>query len=96
MRLTKIVGFFILYALLAYLGVYIIQALEKPFSSALAVSYTDRNSSDITGIVCEGRRSNIKCIHTVYITAQEGKRVSKNGELARPLTAMRIYIGLFG
>jgi multidrug efflux pump subunit AcrA (membrane-fusion protein) len=80
---TKIVGFLFFIALLAYLGVYIIQALEKPFSTALAVSYTDRNSSDITGIVVRDEEVISSVSNTVYITAQEGKRVSKNGELAQ-------------
>lgn len=79
----KIVGLLFFLALLSYLIVYIIGALDKPLSTAMAVSYTVRDSADISGIVVRDEEVIYSVYNTVYISAQEGKRVSRGGELAQ-------------
>ncbi len=78
----KAVGFLFFIALLTYLAVYIVQALDNPFTTTLAVSYTVRESAELYGIVVRDEEILKSAYESVLVTAENGKMVSKGQELA--------------
>ncbi len=78
----KAVGFLFFIALLTYLAVYIVQALDDPFTTTLAVSYTVRESAELSGIVVRDEETLKSAYETVLVTAENGKMVSKGQEIA--------------
>ena len=78
----KIAGFLIFAAVLGYLAVYGIRMLENPYRTVQALNTTLRDSTRIRGIVARQEEVLYSVYNTVYITAEEGKRVSGGHEVA--------------
>ena len=78
----KIAGFLFFAAALAYLVIYILQAVNDPFRTAVAVPYTVRDSAAASGIVVRDEEVLYSVYNTVYISVDDGKRVTKNEEIA--------------
>ncbi|MBO4331329.1 MAG: hypothetical protein J5827_04560 [Oscillospiraceae bacterium] len=78
----KIAGFLFFAAALAYLVIYILQAVNEPFRTAVAVPYTVRDGAAASGIVIRDEEVLYSVYNTVYISAADGKRVTKNEEIA--------------
>lgn len=78
----KIAGFLFFAAALAYLVIYIIQAVNDPFRTAVAVPYTVRDSAEASGIVVRDEEVLYSVYNTIYISAGDGKRVTKDEEIA--------------
>lgn len=78
----KAAGFLFFAALVAYLGVYVVQSVEDPFKTVQAVSYTILESADADGIVVRDEEVLYSVYNTVYITAEEGKRVTRGAQVA--------------
>lgn len=84
----KAAGFLFFAAMLAYLAIYIIQAVNDPFRTVSAVTYTVRDSVNVSGIVIRDEEPLYSVYSTVYISAGEGKRVTKNDEIAVAFNSM--------
>jgi hypothetical protein len=69
-------------ALLTYLVVYIVQALDNPFAVEPAVVYAVRDSAELSGIIVRDEEVLRSLYNTVYISAPEGRMVSKGEVLA--------------
>lgn len=78
----KIAGSLIFLALLAWLGIYGYQALDNPYRTVRAVGYTVRDSAPVSGIVVRDESVLFSVYSSVYLTAEEGKRVSGGQTLA--------------
>lgn len=69
-------------AVLAYIGVYLYNSLENPFSTTTAVSHTIYDSADVEGILVRDEIPILTEYETVYVTAQEAKRLPNGGIIA--------------
>lgn len=78
----KIAGYLIFAALLAYLAVYAIQAMDAPVRTAFAVSDSLQDSARLRGIVAREEEVLYSVYSTVYISAREGLRVSGGSAVA--------------
>jgi hypothetical protein len=80
--IIKVVGLLFFTALLTYLVVYIVQALDNPFAVEPAVVYAVRDSAELSGIIVRDEEVLRSLYNTVYISAPEGRMVSKGEVLA--------------
>ena len=78
----KAAGFLIFAAVLAYLGVYGVRLMENPYRTVQALSTTLRDSTRIRGVIARQEEVLYSVYNTVYITAEEGKRVSGGSQVA--------------
>ncbi len=72
----KVAGILIIAAVLGYLAVYGLRMAENPYRTVQALSTTLRDSTRIRGIIARQEEVLYSVYNTVYITAEEGKRVS--------------------
>ena len=72
----KLAGFLIFAAVLVYLAVYGIRLMENPYRTVQALNTTLRDSAHIRGMVVRQEEVLNSVYNTVYITAEEGRRVS--------------------
>ena len=72
----KAAGFLIFAAVLVYLAVYGFRLMENPYRTVQALNTTLRDSAHIRGMVVRQEETLNSVYNTVYITAEEGKRVS--------------------
>lgn len=78
----KAAGFLFFAALVAYLAVYVAQSVEDPLKTVQAVSYTILESADADGIVVRDEEVLYSVYDTVYVTADDGRRVTKGTQVA--------------
>lgn len=78
----KLAGALIFLAVLVYLAVYGLRLLENPYRTVQALNTTMRDSAHIRGMVVRQEEVLTSVYNTVYITAEEGKRVSGGDVLA--------------
>lgn len=78
----KLAGLLIFAAVLVYLAVYGVRLLDNPFRTVQALNTTRRDSAHIRGLVVRQEETLNSVYNTVYITAEEGKRVSGGDEVA--------------
>ena len=78
----KIAGFLVFAAVLGYLAVYGLRLMDDPYRTVQALSTTLRDSVKIRGIVVREEEVLYSVYNTVYITAEEGKRVSGGAAVA--------------
>ena len=78
----KLAGALIFLAVLVYLAVYGLRLLENPYRTVQALNTTMRDSAHIRGMVVRQEEVLTSVYNTVYITAEEGKRVSGGDMLA--------------
>ncbi len=78
----KVAGFLIFAAALVYLAVYGLRLLENPYRTVQALNTTLRDSAHIRGMVVRQEEVITSVYNTVYITAEEGRRVSGGDALA--------------
>ena len=78
----KLAGFLIFAAVLVYLAVYGIRMLENPYRTVQALNTTLRDSAHIRGMVVRQEEVMNSAYNTVYITAEEGRRVSGGDAVA--------------
>lgn len=80
--LTKIISLLLFFAMLAYMGVYLIRSAGAPIRTAPAVRATVTDSADANGIVV--REETVITSSDTYVdcTAGDGQRVSAGTELA--------------
>ena len=78
----KVAGFLIFAAVLVYLAIYALRMLENPYRTVQALNTTLRDSAHIRGMVVRQEEVITSVYNTVYITAEEGRRVSGGDALA--------------
>ncbi len=78
----KVVGFLVFAAVVVYLAVYGIRMLENPYRTVQALNTTLRDSTHIRGMVVRQEEVLSSVYNTVYITAEDGKRVSGGDAVA--------------
>ena len=78
----KVAGFLIFAAVLVYLAIYGLRLLENPYRTVQALNTTLRDSAHTRGMVVRQEEVLTSVYNTVYITAEEGKRVSGGDGLA--------------
>lgn len=78
----KVVTALFFIAVLAYIGVYFYNSIENPFSVTAAVSHTVYDSIDAMGILIREEIPITTDYETVYVTAEEAKRLPNNGVVA--------------
>lgn len=69
-------------AVLAYIGVYVYNSIENPFSTTTAVLHTIYDGADVEGILVRDEISVSTEYETVYVVAEEAKRLPNNGVIA--------------
>ena len=79
MRIVPIVVFA---AIVVYLAVYIIRAVDDPFTTATATLYTVYDSTETRGVAVRDEEWLIYPGGMVSITAEDGARVAAGGEIA--------------
>ena len=78
----KAAGFLIFAAVAVYLAVYVVRLLENPYRTVQALNTTLRDSAHIRGMVVRQEEVLNSVYNTVYITAEDGKRVSGGDQVA--------------
>ena len=78
-------------AVLAYIGVYLYNSIENPFTTTTAVSHTIYDSTDVEGILVRDEIPIRTEYETVYVAAQEAKRLSNNGIIAYTYSSQRDF-----
>ena len=78
----KIAGALIFLAVAVYLAVYGARLMENPYRTVQALSTTLRDSTRIRGVVARQEEVLYSVYNTVYITAEEGRRVSGGSTVA--------------
>ncbi len=78
----KAAGVLIFLAVAVYIAVYGARLLENPYRTVQALSTTLRDSTRIRGVVARQDEVLYSVYNTVYITAEEGKRVSGGSTVA--------------
>ena len=78
----KAAGFLIFAAVLVYLAVYAVRLMENPYRTVQALNTTLRDSVHIRGMVVRQEEVLNSAYNTVYITAEDGKRVSGGDAVA--------------
>lgn len=79
--LLKIVGGAFFTAVVAYFAFYVFSSLNEPYQTVSAVEYEVRDSVGLSGIVVREEEPLLTYYETVYILADNGKRVAKGGEV---------------
>lgn len=80
--IMRIVPLAVFAAIAVYLAVYIIRAVDDPFTTATATLYTVRDSTETRGIAVREEEWLIYSGGMVSITAEDGARVAAGGEIA--------------
>lgn len=80
--IMRIVPLIVFAAIIVYLAVYIVRALDNPFTTATATLYTVYDSVPTRGVVVRDEEWLIYSGGMVSITAEDGARVSAGGEIA--------------
>ena len=80
--IMRIVPLAVFAAIVVYLGVYIVRAVDDPFSTATATLYTVYDSVETRGIVVREEECIIYPGGMVSISADDGSRVAVGGEIA--------------
>ncbi len=78
----KAAGLLIFLAVAVYIAVYGVRLMENPYRTVQALSTTLRDSTRIRGVVARQDEVLYSVYNTVYITAEEGKRVSGGSTVA--------------
>lgn len=78
----KAAGVLIFAAVAVYLAVYAVRLMENPYRTVQALSTTLRDSTRIRGVVARQEEVLYSVYNTVYITAEEGRRVSGGAAIA--------------
>ena len=78
----KLAGILIFAAVVVYLAVYGVRLMENPYRTVQALNTTVRDGAKVRGIVVRQEEVLYSVYNTVYITAEEGKRVSGGSEVA--------------
>ncbi len=80
-RALKIVSVVFLAAILAYVAVYLISSLNNGYQTSTAVDYTVRDTISVYGMVVRDEEILETGYRSVYVEAEEGRRVSGGGEI---------------
>ena len=80
--IMRIVPIAVFAAIVVYLSVYIIRAVDDPFSTATATLYTVYDSVETRGVVVREEECIIYPGGMVSISAEDGSRVAAGGEIA--------------
>ena len=80
--IMRIVPIAVFAAIVVYLAVYIIRAVDDPFSTATATLYTVYDSVETRGVVVREEECIIYPGGMVSISAEDGSRVAAGGEIA--------------
>ena len=78
----KAAGFLIFAAVVGYLAVYGLRLMENPYRTVQALNASVRDSTKVRGLVVRQEEVLYSVYSTVYITAEEGRRVSGGSEVA--------------
>ena len=77
--IMKIVGAAFFLAVVAYFAIYMLSSLNAPYQTISAVEYTVRDSIGLEGIVVRDEEPLLTYYNSLYISAENGKRVSRGG-----------------
>ncbi len=80
--IMRIVPIAVFAAIIVYIGVYVIRAVDDPFSTATATLYTVYDSVGTRGVVVREEEAIIYPGGMVSISAEDGSRVAAGGEIA--------------
>ena len=80
--IMRIVPIAVFAAIIVYIGVYVIRAVDDPFSTATATLYTVYDSVGTRGVVVREEECIIYPGGMVSISAEDGSRVAAGGEIA--------------
>ncbi len=78
-KALKIVSIVFLAAIIAYVAVYLISSLNNGYQTSAAVDYTVRDTISVYGMVVRDEEVLKTGYQSVYVEADEGKRVSGGG-----------------